>query len=289
VSWRWRSELLLDLRMRGCHAHLLGPGWTRESQASASGSGSGAAALSAALSALRLADVDTLPTVARLRVADEYVLHLLVTSTTRSRQDALRQARRQFAQALGEGERRILLLPLDGRHRWLASAIEAADVHAWSDALQQAGLHLNEMRPALFDEWTHLGGQIRDPDAVLVLLRDEGATLMRLIDGLPVDLLWERFDTGDTGTLERRVRAFARAPHGPHRRPAWAQTDGLHGVETAQVIYLLPESGTLCRYVWDRDDGRGAASPMLAAPAVPVSPVPPPVVAGPAPAGEDDA
>ena len=41
MSLRWRSELLLELRMRGCHAHLLGPGWTRQSQASASAGGSG--------------------------------------------------------------------------------------------------------------------------------------------------------------------------------------------------------------------------------------------------------
>ena len=50
MSLRWRSELLLELRMRGCQAQLLGPGWTQQSQASASAGGSGSSALSAAQS-----------------------------------------------------------------------------------------------------------------------------------------------------------------------------------------------------------------------------------------------
>ncbi|MFM2054425.1 MAG: hypothetical protein RL456_2462 [Pseudomonadota bacterium] len=262
MSLRWRAELRLDLRMRGCHAHLLGPGWSRQSDASASGGGSGAAALAAALSALRLADVDTLPATARLRVSDEYVLHLLLEDEGsigpgRRRAGVLAQrARASFDQALGPGERRILLLPLGAGRRWLASAIEAGDLAAWQDALQQAGVRLAGVEPALHEEWRRLRGQIRDEDAVLVLLRDEGATLMRLVQGVAVDLAWERFDTGDAGTLERRIRAFARSPHGTRRRPGWAQTDGAGHADPAPVIYMLPESGTLCRYVGDREDSR---------------------------------
>lgn len=259
MSLRWRSELLLELRMRGCHAHLLGPGWTRQSQASASAGGSGGSALSAALAALRLADVDTLPSIARLRVADEYVLHRLIEGEG-SRTDLMDQARAYFDQALGPGERHLMLLPLGRRrHRWLASAVNAVDLAAWTDALHQAGVHLEDLQPMLFDEWERLRGQIRDEDAVLALLRDEGATLIRLLDGLPVDLLWERFDPGDAATLERRLRAFARTPQGRSLRPAWAQsdpndTDTANGTGPPQAIYLLPESRTLCRYVWDRED-----------------------------------
>lgn len=261
MSLRWRSELLLELRMRGCQAQLLGAGWTQQSQASASAGGSGGSALSAALAALRLADVDTLPSIARLRVADEYVLHRLIAGEG-SRADLLAQARAHFDQALGPGERHVMLLPLGRRrHRWLASAVNASDLAAWTDALSQAGVHLEDMQPMLFDEWQRLRGQIRDEDAVLALLRDEGATLIRLIDGLPVDLLWERFDPGDAATLDRRLRAFARTPQGRSLRPAWAQTDHSDATrpatEATQVIYLLPESKTLCRYVWDRETVRG--------------------------------
>lgn len=257
MSLRWRSELLLELRMRGCQAQLLGAGWTAHSQASASAGGSGGAALSAALAALRLADVDTLPSIARLRVADEYVLHRLIEGEG-SRAMVLAQARALFDQALGPGERHVMLLPLGRkRHRWLASAINTSDLAAWTDALSQSGVYLADMQPMLFDEWQRLRGQIRDQDAVLVLLRDEGATLIRLIDGLPVDLLWERFDPGDAATLDRRLRAFARTPQGRSLRPVWAQSDHADTAppptESTQVIYLLPESKTLCRYVWDRD------------------------------------
>lgn len=256
MSLRWRSELLLDLRMRGCHAHLLGPGWSSLSQASASGGGSGAAALSAALSALRLADVDTLPTVARLRVADEYVLHVLLDMTG-TRPELLKQAEAHFRQALGPGDRHIMLLPLDGKRHWVASAVDAGELALWTEALNHAGVRLTDLEPSLFDEWRELHGQIADNDAVLVLLREEGATLMRLIAGLPVDVLWERFEPGDARTLERRVRAFARMPHGAQRRPRWADTNGAGAAPAspgAQAIYLLPESKTLCRYVWDGDE-----------------------------------
>lgn len=263
MSLRWRSELLLELRMRGCQAQLLGAGWTQLSQASASAGGSGGGALSAALAALRLADVDTLPSIARLRVADEYVLHRLIEGEG-PRAAMLAQARTHFDQALGPGERHVMLMSLGRkRHRWLASAVNASDLAAWTDALAQAGVHLEDMQPMLFDEWRRLRGQIRDEDAVLALLRDEGATLIRLIDGLPVDLLWERFDPGDAATLDRRLRAFARTPQGRSLRPAWAQTDQSDATrpptEAAQVIYLLPESKTLCRYVWDRESTRGSS------------------------------
>lgn len=257
MPWRWRSELWLELRMRGCQAQLLGAGWTPQSQASASAGGSGGAALSAALAALRLADVDTLPAIARLRVADEYVLHRLIDGEG-SHAAMLAQARAHFEQALGPGDRHVMLLPLGRqRRRWLASSVNTSELTAWKESLSHAGVHLEDMQPMLFDDWRRLRGQIRDEDAVLALLRDEGATLIRLLDGLPVDLLWERFDPGDAATLDRRLRAFARTPQGRSLRPAWAQTDHsgstLPPSEAAQVIYLLPESKTLCRYVWDRE------------------------------------
>ena len=250
--------------MRGCQAQLLGVGWTPQSQASASAGGSGASALSAALAALRLADVDTLPGIARLRVADEYVLHQLIEGEG-PRTAMLAQARARFEQALGPGDRHIMLMPLGRRrrHRWLASAVNSGDLAAWTDALAQSGVHLEETQPMLFDEWHRLRGQIRDEDAVLALLRDEGATLIRLIDGLPVDLLWERFDPSDAATLDRRLRAFARTPQGRSLRPLWAQSDHADATrphtEPVQAIYLLPESKTLCRYVWDRDADRGGS------------------------------
>ena len=57
------------------------------------------------------------------------------------------------------------------------------------------------------------------------------------------------------------MRAFARLPQGRRRRPAWAQTGSGGGLltetEEAQVIYLLPESGTLCRYVRERSGSGG--------------------------------
>lgn len=256
---RWRPELWLDLRARGCQARLIGAGWRERSLAAASGSGRGATALGAALSALRLADVEVLPGQARLRVADEYLLHLLLHHDG-SHAQVRQEAQQRFRAVLGDGARHLMLLPM-GRQRWLASALEAADLATWTETLQHAGLRAGRIEPLLHAEWQRVGRQIRDADAVLVLPRDEGATLLRLIDGEPVDLAWERFDSEDSASLERRVRAFARLPQGRSRRPAWAQTGSGGGLltetEEAQVIYLLPESGTLCRYVRERSGSGG--------------------------------
>ena len=70
-------------------------------------------------------------------------------------------------------------------------------------------------------------------------------------------------EPGDARTLERRVRAFARLPQGVQRRPRWAHTNGADAASFStgsgsgsQAIYLLPESKTLCRYVWDNDAAR---------------------------------
>jgi hypothetical protein len=260
VPLRWRPELWLDLRARGCQARLIGAGWRERSLAAASGSGRGAAALGAALSALRLADVDVLPGQARLRVADEYLLHLLLHHDG-SRAQVRQEAQQRFRAVLGDGARHLMLLPM-GRQRWLASALEAADLATWTETLQHAGLRAGRIEPLLHAEWQRVGRQIRDADAVLVLPRDEGATLLRLIDGEPVDLAWERFDSEDSASLERRVRAFARLPQGRSRRPTWAQTGSggsLAETDDAQVIYLLPESGTLCRYVRERSGSGGGA------------------------------
>ena len=255
---RWRPELWLDLRARGCQARLMGPGWTPRGLAAASSSGRGAAALAAALAALQLAEVALPPGRVRLQIADEYLLHLLLHHGG-PLQAVQRQARQRFDDILGPGERHLIVQALTPQ-RWLASAIEAADLAAWSGVLHQAGLRPGRIVPGLHEEWQQVGRHVRDPDAVLVLPRDEGATLLRLIDGEPVDLSWERLDSDDPGALDRRVRAFARLPQGAARRPAWALSDGdlrqlprPHAAPTsAQAIYLLPESGTLCRYVIDR-------------------------------------
>lgn len=267
MSLRFRNELRMTLRVGSCHVELSGRGWRPQPAAVAVGTGAGAAALSAALQALRLTEVDALPTVARLTVADEYVYHALLDEGL-SAEAAREQARLRFADALERHDLRVQVMPWGngtrgngsgsgsgssrsrGR-RWLAAAVTESDLQAWSAALAQAGLRLTHLQTAMIEDLRTLAEQIPEPDAVVALLRDEGVSLVRLHAGLPIALAWERFDADLPDSLEQRLRAFIRG----------AADEA--GVGDQCVIYLLPESKAVCRYVWDGRDLPGLFPPPL--------------------------
>lgn len=243
MSLRLTTELRLDLRMGSCHAELIGRGWRNQPLAVADGSGSGAPALSAALQALRLTEVADLPGVARLTVADEFAYHALLEGDL-SRDAALAQARARFTAALERDDLRVQVMPLAAGRRWLAAAVARSDLDAWHDALDQAGVRLTHLHTALVEDLRHLARHIPEDDAVIALLREEGVSLVRLRRGLPIALAWERFDADLPDSLEQRLRGFVRA--------AAAQAQARLGRQC--VIYLLPPSRALCRYVWDGND-----------------------------------
>jgi hypothetical protein len=179
--------------------------------------------------------------VARLTVADEYVFYALLDADL-SWQEAREQARNRFAQALERSDLRVQVMPLGGGRRWLAAAVADTDLRAWSAALEAVGVQLTHLHAALIEDMRSLVRCIPEDDAVIALLREEGVSLVRLKDGLPIALAWERFDTGEVEALEQRLRAFVR------------EAAGQVGVGHQCVIYMLPESKALCRYVWDGRD-----------------------------------
>jgi hypothetical protein len=214
VSLRFRNELRMELRMRSCQVELLGRGWNRPPLAVANGTGSGVAALNAALQALQLTEVDSLPSVARLTVADEYVHHALVEADGGADQ-ALEAARVHYAQALQRDDLRVQVIPLERKGRWLAAAVIYTDLQAWRQTLEQVGLQLTHLHTALVEDLRELAPQIPEDDAVIALLREEGISLVRLKEGLPVALAWERLDTSLPQALGRPpagLRARSRQP-----------------------------------------------------------------------------
>jgi hypothetical protein len=247
VSLRFKSELRLELRMRSCQVELLPPGWRTRPAAVASGTGEGATALNAAMSALRLADVDRLPGTASLTVADEYLYYRLIDDEL-SWSEALQEAVAAFTEDLGRDDLRVQVIPLDNGSKWIAAAVPEADVITWSESLALSGVRLEHVRGALIEDLRQLAPQIPEDDAVIALLREEGMSLVKLHDGVPALLAWERFDASDSVTMEQRLRAFVRSAGIP--------------ANTECVVYLLPESKALCRYVW----GQGQQPGLIAAP-----------------------
>lgn len=236
MSRLWKSELRLELRTNVCYAALHSGGLHRRVLASASAPGRGAAAISAAIEALRMADSPFLSADARLTVADEYIDFALMPGHL-SAAAAEKRAKEQFAAALGHDELLVHVLPLPGRRGWLAAAIDLTDFDAWTEALLHEGVTLRHIHPSLIEDLRNLHARIVENDAVLVLLREEGATLMRLEDGVPAALVWERFDASNHLALDSRLRRFARRTS--------ERADG------AAVVYMLPQSQALCRFVLD--------------------------------------
>lgn len=247
MSLRFKSELRLELRIRSCQAELMPAGWRSRPAAVASGTGEGAAALNAALSALRLADVDELPGTASLTVADEYLYYRLLDDEL-GWAEALQEASAGFSEDLGRDDLRVQVIPLNNGRRWIAAAVPEPDVIAWREALALAGVRLEHLHGALIEDLRLLAPQVPEDDAVIALLREEGMSLVHLQAGLPVALGWERFEASDSATMEHRLRAFVRAAAVPS--------------DTERVVYLLPESKALCRYVW----GQGQQFGLIAAP-----------------------
>lgn len=252
MSRLWKSELRLELRTNVCYAALHSGGLHRRVLASASAPGRGAAAISAAIEALRMADSPFLSADARLTVADEYIDFALMPGHL-SATAAEKRAKEQFAAALGHDELLVHVLPLPGRRGWLAAAIDLTDFDAWTEALLNEGVTLRHIHPSLIEDLRNLHGRIVEDDAVLVLLREEGATLIRLEDGVPAALVWERFDASNSLALDSRLRRFSSRTS--------ERADG------AAVVYMLPQSQALCRFVLDEQAVSPPAASRRQAPA----------------------
>lgn len=234
MSRPWKRELRLELRPNACYAALHDVGLQRRVMASASAPGRGAAAITAAIAALRRADSDWLTLDARLTVADEY-LHFLLLPGALEPLAAERLARRRFARRVGHGELLVQTIELPGQRGRLAAALALTDFDAWTDALLMAGVTLQHIHPALTEDLRSLASRVSEPDALLVLLREQGATLVHLEHGVPAALQWEPLEDRNPAWLEARLRRFATAG----------------GVDVATPVYMLPPSKALCRFVFD--------------------------------------
>lgn len=250
MSRLWTSELRLKLRVNDCTAELRSPGLRGSVQASASASGRGAAAIEAALAALRLADIDWIMADARLTVADEYVYYALLRGPQRAAA-ALAEANRLLSGALNRKDLHVQVSPLPKPHGWIAAAILRTDLQAWTAALDEGGLVLQHLHPALIEDLRHLSRQIIEDEAVLVLLRELGVSLIRLHDGVPAVIEWERLDVDNRNALEARIQAFVRRTNDlPELAPAATKPAG---VPRELPIYVRSDSDSLSRSIWQPD------------------------------------
>lgn len=205
MSPLWKSELVIRLGREHATAQVR-TAWRRQATARATAPGRLAEAVPALLQALRDQGVAELPTHVRLLVPDEHTYLALLPADT-----AWRRARQRgmdhFAAALGRQDLEVQVIALRGGHWWLAAAIETAELAAWRHQLGQAGLVLGHVGLALLDDLAAIAHRVAD-DGVVAVLREEGVTLLRVAQGAPVELAWERCDPHAQSCIEQRLLAF---------------------------------------------------------------------------------
>jgi hypothetical protein len=207
VSRLWKSELVLRLDRMRCRAEVRSA-WRRELQASAEVEGVGPTLIAMAIQALRDQGV-VLPKQACLLVSEEQAyLSLLPADTAWS--GATPRATAHFAESLGRLDLVVRVAALPGGRWWLAAAIDPTDLLAWQRAVEQEGMALSNVQLGLLADLRVLASRIADR-SVLALLRDEGVLLLRLSEGSPVELRWERCDPQAHACIEQRVQAFLKS------------------------------------------------------------------------------
>lgn len=205
MSLPWKSELQLRLGRDGCAAEVRAP-WSRRVLAQAQAPGRAPASIAAALQALRALGHETLPRQARLLVPDEHA-YLSLRPPLGRWQQAHQDALAHFAQVLGRQDLLVQVSAIAGGAAWLAAAIDPADLKAWQAPLAEAGIALAHVQLALLDDLHHIAAQVGER-AIVALLREEGMTLVRVADGAPIDLCWERCDPHSLRCIEQRLLAF---------------------------------------------------------------------------------
>lgn len=188
-----KSELALRVGPRHCRGQ-----WRGVAHAAA-----GDTALAGALEGLAAPG----PRRAALSVEDEFVYFASLPANTRWN-DALGAAQDYFAAMLGEAESLVGITLTPCGRRWIAAAIELAQVQAWEDALAGHGIALSAVRPALLDDLARLRREVRLDDGLLALVRDEGVSLVTLHRGGVQDVAWERCDVADVEALAQRIAAI---------------------------------------------------------------------------------
>jgi hypothetical protein len=213
VSPLWKSELLLRPGRSECKLQLRSA-WRREVLAEFSAPGKGAEALSAALAGLRAQGHAQLPRHAGLLVPDEHAYFSLLPATP-AWNTARQEATDHFTGLLGRQDLVVQVAALPGGQWWLAAAIEAADLAQWTESLAAHDVSLARVELALLHDLRAIARHV-DDCAVVALMREEGVTLLRVHEGTPVALSWERCDPHSQHCIEQRLLAFASADEGTH-------------------------------------------------------------------------
>lgn len=204
MSLLLRSEMRLRLGPLRCEASLWRAGLPGRAVAEVSTPGGEELDIEPLLEAL-LAEGHDLPTRASICMADEY-LYYAVLPASGAWANAQAQARRYFIEAIGTDELLVQTSLTPCGRRWIAVAAESGRIEMLRETLAQRDVELRHVFPALLVDLEALRAELRDDQAVLVIMRTEGASIVDVQDGSISGIAWERIDLDDIGMLTARVQ-----------------------------------------------------------------------------------
>lgn len=254
MSLQLRNELRLRLGPRRCEAAIWCAGVQTRCTGRASAEGRGVEGMEQALAALE-AEGHRLPSIATLCVEDEFVYFATQPATgswAEARDDAV-----DFFEATIGGEDLMVetcLAPCGSV--WVAVAIDRGRVDAWRAALAGRDIEMRHVRAALLEDLWAIRGEVPGGDAVLAMLRNEGATMVALREGCITDINWERCDLAELDSLSQRLEGG---------RARLAQSLGVDSA-TAVPLLLVPQDSAQHGQMstWATDKGWHLTGALLA-------------------------
>jgi hypothetical protein len=206
VSLQLRNELHIRVGPQRCEANILRAGLGSQRGGQAQVLGTGSDTLDGVLGAL-VAEGHGLPRRASVCVEDEFLYYATLPAAGKWR-DAHTAACDYFEGMVGDQGLLVETSMVPCGTTWVAVAIDAAMVQQWREVLAGRDIELAHVRAALLEDLWMLRPQLPKDDGLVVMVRDEGASLVHLVGGCIRNIHWERCDTSDGETLASRIEGY---------------------------------------------------------------------------------
>ena len=247
MSLQLRNELRIRVGPQRCEANILRAGLGSRRGGRAQLLGTGVDALDGVLGAL-VADGHGLPGRASVCVEDEFLYYATLPAAGKWR-DAHTAACDYFGSMVGDQGLLVETSLVPCGTTWVAVAIDAAMVQQWREVLAGRDIELAHVRAALLEDLLMLRPQLPKHVGRVVLVRDEGASLVQLDAGCIRNIHWERCDTSDGETLAARIEGY-------RCRFAGTSDDGV-ALDLPPTVVVPPDAaiesllqGQASRYGW---------------------------------------
>jgi hypothetical protein len=214
-----------------CEAAIWRAGVQTRCAGRATAAGNGVEAIEKALASL-VAQGHRLPATATVCAEDEFLYFTMLPANT-SWNEAHDAAIDYFEAMVGSEDLLVETSLAPCGTRWVAVAIEGGRVDGWRAALTAQDIEMQHVRAALLEDLWSVRDEVPGGNALVAMLRDEGATVVALRKGCIAEISWERCDLAQLPSLSARLNGC---------RARFAQTLGLDSPMLMPLLIVPQDS-----------------------------------------------